>query len=75
MKSVAINYHRALKDIKGILYLFKTKENNIGLKELTNIFYHLGTFNNSLNDRYQLQGGPPQQRMKLEMKFEESLWF
>lgn len=52
MKSVAINYHRTLKDLKGILYLFKTKENLIGIKDLTNVFYHLGTFNHSLNERY-----------------------
>lgn len=52
MKSVAINYHRTLKDLKGILYLFKSKENMIGNKDLTHIFYHLSTFNHNLNERY-----------------------
>eukprot|EP00347_Sterkiella_histriomuscorum_P020748 403336623 len=75
MKSIAINYHRAIKDLKGILYLFKSKENTITLKDFTNIFYHLSTFNHNLNERYQLQGAMPPQRMKLEIKFEEELWF
>lgn len=53
-KSVAINFHRAMKDLKGILYLFRNKENSIGLGDMTSIFYHLGTFNHSLNERYNL---------------------
>lgn len=52
MKSVAINYHRTLKDLKGILYLFKSKEHTIGIKDLCHVLYHLGTFNHNLNERH-----------------------
>jgi len=48
MKSVMINNHRALKDIKGLIMLFKNENNGIGIKELSKIFYHLSTFSHSL---------------------------
>jgi len=50
-KSVSLAYHKGLKDIKGILFLFRDKDNSVCLKDFTSIFYHLGTFNHTLKEQ------------------------
>ena len=54
IKSAALNYHKTLKDLKGLLFLFKNKDNKINLNGLTSIFFHLGTFNYTYKERYNL---------------------
>jgi hypothetical protein len=65
---------KALKDIKGVLFLFNSKDNQISFKEFSKIFYHLGTIQNSYEQRVKA-GLQPSLRMKLEIKFEEELWY
>ncbi|CDW79673.1 UNKNOWN [Stylonychia lemnae] len=74
-KSVQINNHRAMKDIKGLIMLFKGDNNTIGIRDLSRILFHLSTFNHSPQERQNIIGGMPPSRMKLEIRFEEELWF
>ena len=74
MKSVALSMHKTLKDLKGLLFLFKNDDNQVTMKSFTSIFYHLSTFNHSLKERQSIQGSLSV-RMKLEIKFEEELWY
>lgn len=57
-----------MKDIKGVLYIFKNKENIIYYKDFTSIFYHLGTFNYNSADRLKA-GTMPNPRMRHEIHF------
>lgn len=63
-----------MKDLKGLLFLFKTKDNLVTYKDFTSIFYHLGTFNYNLVDRLKANS-MPNTRMRHEIHFEDELWY